>query len=91
MARLDVKVVPGASREGVSGWLGDRLKIRVRQPPEQGRANAAVARVLAAALGVDETTVSLATGDSSPLKTFEIDGLDDAMIRDRLGGKAPVK
>ena len=35
------------------------------------------------------TTVALATGDSSPLKTFEIDGLDDAMIRERLGGKAP--
>ena len=37
-----VKVVPGAKQEGVAGVLGDRLKVRVRAPPEDGRANAAV-------------------------------------------------
>lgn len=89
MARLQVKVVPGASRDGVSGWLGDRLKIQVRQPPEKGRANAAVARVLAAALGVDESAVSLTAGGSGPLKTFAIEGLDDATLLDRLGGAPP--
>ena len=89
MARLDVKVVPGASQEGVSGWLGDRLKVRVRQPPEKGRANAAVARLLAAALGVEENAVTLTGGASSPLKTFEVEGLDAATIRERLGGEAP--
>ncbi len=89
MARLDVKVVPGASREGVSGWLGDRLKIHVRQPPEKGRANAAVARVLASALGVETAAVTLEAGGSSPLKTFEIDGLDAPTIRERLAGQSP--
>jgi uncharacterized protein YggU (UPF0235/DUF167 family) len=89
MARLEVKVVPGASREGVSGWLGDRLKIHVRQPPEKGRATAAVARVLAAALGVDAAAVTLVSGGSSPLKTFQIDGLDEPTIRERIAAEAP--
>lgn len=89
MARLHVKVVPGASREGVAGWLGERLKIHVRQPPEKGRANAAVARVLATALGIETVTVSLSAGGSSPLKTFEIDGLDEATIRERIAGESP--
>ena len=89
MARLQVKVVPGASREGVSGWLGDRLKVHVRQPPEKGRATAAVARVLAAALGVESAAVTLVNGASTPLKTFEIEGLDDATIRERIAGEAP--
>ena len=73
------------------GWLGERLKIRVRQPPEKGRANAAVVRVLAAAVGVDQTAVTLVTGDSSPLKTFEIEGLDAATNRARLGGETPIE
>ena len=89
MTRLQVKVVPGASREGVSGWRGDRLKIHVRQPPEKGRATAAVARILAAALGVDSVAVTLVSGASTHLKTFEIDGLDEATIRARIAGEPP--
>ena len=42
---LEVKVVPGASRSEVTGWLGDSLKIRVAAPPERGKANAAVVRM----------------------------------------------
>ena len=89
MAQLRVKVVPGASREGIAGWLGDRLKVRVRQPPEKGRANAAVARVLAAALGIEAASVTLAAGGTSPLKTFDVDGLDDETVRERLAGAPP--
>lgn len=85
MGRLEVKVVPGASRDGIAGWLGDRLKVRVRQPPEGGRANAAVTALLAEALGVAEEEVSLVAGDTSPRKTFAVAGLDDQAIRDRLG------
>ena len=36
---IRVKAVPGAKREEIAGALGDRLKIRVAQPPEGGRAN----------------------------------------------------
>ena len=85
MGRLEVKVVPGASRDGIAGWLGDRLKIRVRQPPEGGRANAAVTELLAEALGVPPEDVTLVAGDTSPRKSFTVAGLDDRTIRDRLG------
>lgn len=36
IVRLKVKVVPGASRPGVAGWLGDALKIRVAAPRRRG-------------------------------------------------------
>lgn len=73
---LRVKVVPGASRDGIAGTLGDRLKVRVAAPPEAGKANRAVCALLAARLGVAERTVTVATGHSSPEKTLLVAGLD---------------
>lgn len=83
-ARLAIKVVPGASRDGVAGWLGDALKIRVAAPPERGKANAAVERVLADALGVAPESVRVVAGATSARKTVEIAGLGEAEIRARL-------
>ena len=83
--RLALKVVPNASREGIAGWLGDALKVRVSQPPEGGRANTAVCRLLARHLGVDEQCVAVVGGTTSPRKTVEIRGLTE----DELRGKLP--
>lgn len=83
-SRLELKVVPGASRAGIAGWLGDKLKVRVRAPPERGRANAAVIALLAAALGIPEERLRIVAGTSSARKVVEIDGLSAAQVRARL-------
>lgn len=82
--RIALKVVPGSTREGIAGWLGDALKVRVRAPAEAGRANEAVVRVVAEALGLPRDAVRIASGSSSPKKTLEIDGLDLATLRARI-------
>ncbi len=82
---LHVKVVPGASRSAVAGVLGDRLKLRVAAPPEDGKANAAVVALLADVLGIPARQVELIAGHSRPQKTLRITGLNIAMLRDRLG------
>ncbi len=69
---IRVKVVPGAASERIVGILGDRLKIRVQAPPEDGKANLAVRDLIADALGVANSNVVLVTGGSSPLKTFRL-------------------
>ncbi len=86
MAQLSVKVVPGASRDGVAGWLGEALKVRVRAPPERGKANAAVEQVLAGVLGLPSGAVRVVAGEHGPRKTVEIDGLDAAQVRARVEG-----
>lgn len=82
--RVALKVVPGSTREGIAGWLGDALKVRVRAPAEAGRANEAVLRVVATALDLPLHAVRIASGSTSPKKTLEIDGLDLETLRARI-------
>ena len=84
--RLAVKVVPGAARDEIAGWLGDALKLRVSAAPERGKANAAVEALLARALALPRGAVRVVAGETSPRKTVEIDGASEQEIRQRLGG-----
>jgi len=72
---LRLKVVPGASRAALAGTLGDRLKVRVAEPPEDGKANRAVVELLSDWLG--GASVELVTGHGSPLKTVRVRGIRD--------------
>jgi uncharacterized protein (TIGR00251 family) len=81
---LAVHATPGAGRTQVVGRHGDALKIRVAVPPERGRANAALAEVLAEAFGVAASSVELVAGDTSRSKRFRLSGLDLEDFADRL-------
>jgi uncharacterized protein (TIGR00251 family) len=78
---LHLKVVPKSSRDRIAGWVGDRLKVQVTAAPERGRANEAVLEVLARALGVPRRSVRLTAGETSPLKTVEVDAAGAALSR----------
>jgi uncharacterized protein YggU (UPF0235/DUF167 family) len=80
--------VPGSSREGIAGWLGDTLKVRVRARAERGRANAAVEEVVASALGVPAHCARIVAGRGSARKVMEISGLSEAEVRERLSKAA---
>jgi uncharacterized protein YggU (UPF0235/DUF167 family) len=82
--RLELKVVPGATRAGIAGWLGDTLKVRVSEPPERGKANAAVEALLAKALDLPRDRVTITAGRASARKVVEIHGLSEAEVRARL-------
>jgi len=72
--QLQVKVVPGASRDEVAGWLGESLKIRVQAAPEKGKANKAVIRILSELLEVPRRQIELVRGAGSQNKVFAVDG-----------------
>jgi uncharacterized protein (TIGR00251 family) len=78
-AKLQLKVVPKSSRDRVLGWLGDRLKVAVAAPPEKGKANASVVALLAATLHLPVSGVRLVGGETSPLKTVEVDLTPDEL------------
>jgi len=80
--RLQLKVVPKASRNHIVGWVGDRLKVQVTAAPERGKANDAVVAVLAESLGLSKSQVRIVAGETSPLKTVELQG--DGAVLSRL-------
>lgn len=82
---LRVKAVPGASRDEIAGVIGDRLKVRVGAPPEGGKANRAIATVVARALGVRPRNVAVVAGHGHAEKTLRVLGLDPAQVRRALG------
>lgn len=67
-----VKVTPRARRPGVE-WADGQWRIAVTAPPEDGRANAAVAEALAHALGVAKGRLTLLRGATSRDKVFRLD------------------
>ena len=81
MGRLNVKVVPGSSRNRIVDWLGDALKIKVMAPPEKGRANEAVVEFLSMKLGISTDDIEVVSGHSSPSKVIAIIGVDDEAIK----------
>ena len=82
---IRVKVVPGASRDRIVGELGEELKIAVSKPPQDGQANAAVVKLLAAALGIAARDVTIIAGHSNPRKQIQIRGLSATQILQKLG------
>lgn len=82
--RLQLKVVPGSSRAGIAGWLGETLRVRVTAPPERGKANAAVEALLASALDLPTDAVRIVAGHASARKVVELSGLSEAELRGRL-------
>jgi uncharacterized protein (TIGR00251 family) len=84
-ARLSVRLAPRAARDEVGGFEGETLRVRVAAPPVDGRANAALTRLLASKLGVSRSAVRVVVGETSRLKVVAIDGLSDLEVRRRLG------
>jgi len=70
---IRVKAVPGTSRDQIAGAVGDRLKIKIAAPPEAGKANTAIRKLLARALGVRTADVSIESGETSPLKLIRVE------------------
>ena len=81
---LRVKVVPGASREGVMGWLGDSLKVRVQAPPEKGKANKAVVKLLADVLNVPRASIELVRGETVANKVFAVNGISEQQAKNAI-------
>lgn len=73
--RLQIQAQPNAPKNQVVGLHGDALKIKVKAPPEDGRANAELEAFLAKLFGVAKSSVAVKVGTSSRRKQVIVKGV----------------
>ena len=77
-ADLRVRVTPRAARSGIAGEREGMLLVRVTAAPEGGKANAAVCRLIARALGIAPSRVRVLRGAGSRDKVLRLEGVDES-------------
>jgi uncharacterized protein YggU (UPF0235/DUF167 family) len=85
---LHVRLTPKADRDRIDGVVEmadgrSVLAARVRAVPEKGAANKALAVLVAKQLKIAKSSVGLASGSTSRIKTLAIAGVSDELL-DRL-------
>ena len=84
---LAVQITPNARRSEIVGWLGGKLKIKIKAPPVDGKANAELVRFLAKKFGVRQNAVRLLRGETAKTKLIEIEGIEEETVRNFAGAK----
>ncbi|MHC4550899.1 MAG: DUF167 domain-containing protein [Planctomycetota bacterium] len=83
-ATLAVRVAPGARSNRIVGVHGGALKVAVQAPPERGKANREVARLLAAAVGAQARDVAVVRGATARDKVLLFRGWNATDLRARI-------
>ena len=84
MATLRFHVVPNAKIDKVVGEHGNAIKIKLRAPAVEGKANAALRSFLAGKLQISEQQVVMEHGHKSREKVLRIDEMSEEDVRRRL-------
>lgn len=77
--RLYLRATPNAADNAVTGIWRDadrnrRLAVKVTAPPDKGKANAAIIKLLATKLSLPKSALSVTAGETARLKTIHIEG-----------------
>ena len=86
---LTVRVIPRAKRSGIDGMRGDAILVRLQAPPADGAANEELIGVLAAALAVPRSAVTIISGERSRQKRVRVTGVDAVTVQARLAKVQP--
>jgi uncharacterized protein (TIGR00251 family) len=72
-------------KNGITGEVGDALKVSLTAPPIDGGANEACVEFFAKLLKVQRSSVTIASGQGSRNKVVRVAGLTAEKLRERLG------
>lgn len=86
MTTIRVHVIPNAKFDKVVGEYGDSIKIKLRAPAVEGKANAALRRFLAEKVSIPQRAIVLDRGERIRDKVIRIDCLSKPDLRCRLLG-----
>jgi uncharacterized protein len=86
VATIRVHIIPNAKIDKVVGQHGDAIKIKLRAPAVEGKANSVLVRFLAEKLSISRGAIFLQHGEKSRDKMIRIEDLNDEDVRHRLLG-----
>lgn len=66
-------VTPGSKQNKLIGICENQLKIKIKAPPQEGKANKELIKHLSSLLGVPKSTIALRKGETSKKKVLFID------------------
>lgn len=82
---LQVRVQPRAKSSSIDGFRDGILRVRVTALPVEGAANAAVVALLADALDVPKSRLTVVKGQTGRVKLIAVEGISEGEVRSRLG------
>ena len=82
---IKVKVQPKAQQDEILSIKGDRLRLRVKAPPQKGKANQACINLLAKVLSLNKREIKLISGVKAREKIFFIQNMKLDDLKERLG------
>jgi len=82
-----VQISANAPRSEIVGWMGERLKIKIKAPAVEGKANAELLRFLSECLDVRQNCVHILRGDTAKIKLISIDGVEPSQLHEKFGQK----
>ncbi len=69
---FEVKVLPRSSKNEITGVVDGKMKVKLTQPPVDGKANCALIELIADKLGLRKNQVELVKGETSTQKQLYI-------------------
>lgn len=84
-AQFALRVQPRASRNAVSGVMGDAVKLAITAPPVDGKANQAVVEYLAELFQVSKSSIVIVSGETGRNKLIAVRGRSAEQVRNALG------
>jgi len=81
---IELAVTPRAAADRVGPIRDGVLRVRVTRPPSDGEANRAVLRLVARAIGMPVSRLTLVAGERARRKRVTVEGIDAAELGRRL-------
>jgi uncharacterized protein (TIGR00251 family) len=81
---LTLTIAPRSGRDEIVGLAGDALKIRLKAPPVEGRANEALLDFLAKRLALPRSALAISAGATGRRKVVQVSGLTAEAVTQRL-------
>ena len=90
LIRLKVRVTPNARKNAVVSWTADEIRLKIKAPAVEGKANAALIEYLSELTDLPRSKIEVKAGEKSRIKLIEIDGPAPDEVRDRINAQVGI-